>query len=147
MGVPSGTVVGRTTLNSPRTSTGCVPSGVSTITGRPSASSRYSSQWCTWSASCQPTSILSAIPDGIGSGPVRDQPPPSTKSFPSATCAASHNSIVTFTPGRLQPVASCLVPDALRDDVYRRPLATALERLRGAPGWRGVGGGAGWGGV
>ena len=54
---------------------------------------------------------------------------------------------MTFTPGRLQPVASCLVPDALRDDVYRRPLATALERLAVAPGWRCVDVGAGGGDV
>jgi SAM-dependent methyltransferase len=55
--------------------------------------------------------------------------------------------MVTFTPGRLQPIASCLVPDALRDDVYRRPLATALERLAVAPGWRCVDVGAGGGDV
>jgi SAM-dependent methyltransferase len=55
--------------------------------------------------------------------------------------------MVTFTSGRLQPIASCLVPDALRDDVYRRPLATALERLAVAPGWRCVDVGAGGGDV
>src|ERR1700729_468730 len=35
----------------------------------------------------------------------------------------------------------------LRDDVYRRPLATALERLGVAGGWRCVDGGAGGGDV
>ncbi len=35
----------------------------------------------------------------------------------------------------------------LRDDVYRRPLATALERLGVAPGWRCVDVGAGGGDV
>jgi 2-polyprenyl-3-methyl-5-hydroxy-6-metoxy-1,4-benzoquinol methylase len=37
------------------------------------------------------------------------------------------------------------VPHALRDDVYRRPLATALDRLGVGPGWRcaDVGAGAG----
>jgi SAM-dependent methyltransferase len=55
--------------------------------------------------------------------------------------------MVTFTPGRLQPVASLPVPDALRDDVYRRPLATALERLAVAPGWTCVDVGAGGGDV
>jgi SAM-dependent methyltransferase len=39
------------------------------------------------------------------------------------------------------------VPNALRDDVYRRPLATALERLGIAPGWRCVDVGAGGGDV
>ena len=39
------------------------------------------------------------------------------------------------------------MPDALRDDVYRRPLATALERLAVAPGWRCVDVGAGGGDV
>jgi len=39
------------------------------------------------------------------------------------------------------------VPDALRDDVYRRPLATALDRLGVAPGWRCVDVGAGGGDV
>jgi ubiquinone/menaquinone biosynthesis C-methylase UbiE len=54
---------------------------------------------------------------------------------------------VTFTPVRLQPVASWSVPDALRDDVYRRPLTTALERLGIGPGWRCVDVGAGGGDV
>jgi SAM-dependent methyltransferase len=39
------------------------------------------------------------------------------------------------------------MPDALRDDVYRRPLATALERLSIGPGWRCVDVGAGGGDV
>ena len=39
------------------------------------------------------------------------------------------------------------VPDALRDDVYRRPLATALDRLGVGPGWRCVDVGAGGGDV
>jgi SAM-dependent methyltransferase len=39
------------------------------------------------------------------------------------------------------------VPDALRDDVYRRPLATALDRLGIGPGWRCVDVGAGGGDV
>lgn len=39
------------------------------------------------------------------------------------------------------------MPDALRDDVYRRPLATALERLGLGPGWRCVDVGAGGGDV
>ncbi|MGA2519449.1 MAG: methyltransferase domain-containing protein [Acidimicrobiales bacterium] len=39
------------------------------------------------------------------------------------------------------------MPDALRDDVYRRPLATALERLGIGPGWRCVDVGAGGGDV
>lgn len=39
------------------------------------------------------------------------------------------------------------MPNALRDDVYRRPLATALERLGIAPGWRCVDVGAGGGDV
>jgi 2-polyprenyl-3-methyl-5-hydroxy-6-metoxy-1,4-benzoquinol methylase len=39
------------------------------------------------------------------------------------------------------------VPNALRDDVYRRPLATALDRLGIAPGWRCVDVGAGGGDV
>lgn len=39
------------------------------------------------------------------------------------------------------------VPDALRDDVYRRPLATALERLGVGPGWRCADVGAGGGDV
>jgi len=39
------------------------------------------------------------------------------------------------------------VPDTLRDDVYRRPLATALERLGIGPGWRCVDVGAGGGDV
>jgi SAM-dependent methyltransferase len=39
------------------------------------------------------------------------------------------------------------VPNALRDDVYRRPLATALERLGIGRGWRCVDVGAGGGDV
>jgi SAM-dependent methyltransferase len=39
------------------------------------------------------------------------------------------------------------VPHALRDDVYRRPLATALDRLGVGPGWRCVDVGAGGGDV
>jgi len=39
------------------------------------------------------------------------------------------------------------VPHALRDDVYRRPLATALARLGIGPGWRCVDVGAGGGDV
>ena len=39
------------------------------------------------------------------------------------------------------------MPHALRDDVYRRPLATALERLGIGPGWRCVDVGAGGGDV
>lgn len=39
------------------------------------------------------------------------------------------------------------MPHALRDDVYRRPLATALERLGVGPGWRCVDVGAGGGDV
>jgi SAM-dependent methyltransferase len=39
------------------------------------------------------------------------------------------------------------VPDALRDDVYRRPLATALQRLGVGEGWRCVDVGAGGGDV
>jgi len=39
------------------------------------------------------------------------------------------------------------VPSALRDDVYRRPLSTALERLGVGPGWRCVDVGAGGGDV
>ncbi len=39
------------------------------------------------------------------------------------------------------------MPDALRDDVYRRPLATALDRLALGPGWRCVDVGAGGGDV
>ncbi|HUC35873.1 MAG TPA: methyltransferase domain-containing protein [Acidimicrobiales bacterium] len=39
------------------------------------------------------------------------------------------------------------MPDTLRDDVYRRPLATALERLGIGPGWRCVDVGAGGGDV
>ncbi len=39
------------------------------------------------------------------------------------------------------------MPHALRDDVYRRPLATALDRLGIGPGWRCVDVGAGGGDV
>lgn len=39
------------------------------------------------------------------------------------------------------------MPNALRDDVYRRPLATALQRLGVGPGWRCVDVGAGGGDV
>ncbi|MGD0254697.1 MAG: methyltransferase domain-containing protein [Acidimicrobiales bacterium] len=39
------------------------------------------------------------------------------------------------------------MPNALRDDVYRRPLVTALERLGVGPGWRCVDVGAGGGDV
>jgi SAM-dependent methyltransferase len=39
------------------------------------------------------------------------------------------------------------VPNLLRDDVYRRPLATALDRLGIGPGWRCVDVGAGGGDV
>jgi len=45
------------------------------------------------------------------------------------------------------PVAWRGVPDARRDDVYRRPLATALERLGIGPGWRCADVGAGGGDV
>src|SRR3974390_1450965 len=39
------------------------------------------------------------------------------------------------------------MPEPLRDDVYRRPLLTALERLGIGPGWRCVDVGAGGGDV
>src|SRR3974390_2561236 len=39
------------------------------------------------------------------------------------------------------------MPEPLRDDVYRRPLATALERLGVGAGWRCVDVGAGGGDV
>jgi SAM-dependent methyltransferase len=66
--------------------------------------------------------------------------------------------MVTFTPATLQgrqpqevpphpPGSVVEVPDALRDDVYRRPLATALARLGIGPGWRCVDVGAGGGDV
>jgi hypothetical protein len=38
-----------------------------------------------------------ATADGVGSGPVTDHPPPKMYNFPSATCAESAKSIVTFT--------------------------------------------------
>ena len=101
MGEPSGIPWGWLTVNSPRTSTGCVPSGVSIITGWPSASSRKSSQWWDASASCQSTSIFKATAEGTGSGPVMLQPPPRMYNFPSDTCAASQSSMVTFTLSRL----------------------------------------------
>ncbi len=76
IGEPSGIPCGWLTVNSPRTSTGWVPSAVSIRTGWPSASSRKSSQWCDISASCQSTSIFSATAEGTGSGPVMLHPPP-----------------------------------------------------------------------
>ena len=70
MGEPSGIPWGWLTVNSPRTSTGWVPSAVSIITGRPSASSKKSSQWCDVSASCQSTSIFKRHGGGhrVGAG-------------------------------------------------------------------------------
>jgi SAM-dependent methyltransferase len=52
----------------------------------------------------------------------------------------------------VRPCPSCLPPamaelKGLRDDVYRRPLATALERLGIGPGWRCADVGAGGGDV
>src|SRR5207248_10142380 len=46
-------------------------------------------------------------------------------------------------PGRLTSVIAL----GLRNDVYRRPLATALDRLRSIEGWRCVDVGAGGGDV
>src|SRR3984957_7513794 len=104
-------------------------------------------------------------------------PPPRMNSLPSDTWAASHSSMVTFTmrevtghrPGRRCGGLSCDLggdgarPDCavecktmvehvgemigLRDDVYRRPLATALSRLGLGDGWRFVYVGAGGGDV
>src|ERR1700722_12721450 len=65
------------------------------------------------SASCHPTSILRAIADGTGSGPVMLQPPPSTYSLPSDAWEASHNIIVTLTEregtGSVGPVVPGMV--------------------------------------
>jgi hypothetical protein len=41
---------------------------------------------------------LIATAEGVGSGPVTDQPPPRMKSLPSATCAESASNMVIFTP-------------------------------------------------
>jgi len=85
--------------------------------------------------------------------------------LPSATWAASHNNMVTFTAATLPGRAGCdrrrrvrcndarsahtdrpvTALKGLRDDVYRRPLATALDRLGVEGGWRCVDVGAGGG--
>jgi len=87
--------------------------------------------------------------------------------LPSATWAASHNNMVTFTAATLPGRAGCdrrrrvrcndarsahtdrpvTALKGLRDDVYRRPLATALDRLGVEGGWRCVDVGAGGGDV
>src|SRR5436305_9990450 len=99
-GAPVGRPGGRPTSKSPRTSMACWPSSVWIVTGRPSASTRYSSQWCATLVWSQGTSSFRAMALGPIWAPVMLQPPPSTKSLPSATWAASHKSIVTRMNGQ-----------------------------------------------
>src|SRR5436305_1553756 len=94
-GAPVGRPGGRPTSKSPRTSMACWPSSVWIVTGRPSASTRYSSQWCATLVWSQGTSSFRAMALGPIWAPVMLQPPPSTKSLPSATWAESHKSILT----------------------------------------------------
>src|SRR5581483_2780300 len=94
-GAPVGSPGGRPTSKSPRTSIACCPSSVWMVTGRPSASTRYSSQWCATLVWSQGTSSFSAIALGPICAPVMLQPPPRMNSLPSATWAASHKSMVT----------------------------------------------------
>lgn len=60
----------------------------------------------------------------------------------------SHRSARRHASAPLRPVTVGQVDElGLRNDVYRRPLVTALERLRPRPGWRCVDVGAGQGDV
>ncbi len=90
-GVPGLMPAGRPTSNSTLSrntigdSSPSSPSGVGTITGCPSAS--INSRRSVWRrfARSQGTCTRIAIPNGAGSGPVSDHPPPITVSFPSET--------------------------------------------------------------
>src|SRR4029077_19300012 len=95
------------------------PSSTGTVTGCPSAStSSRRSVWrrLAWSHG---TCTRIAIPNGVGSGPVSDQPPPTTVSLPSATCAKSARSMVTFTRALLHTARP-------GDGLHGRPAAHSL---------------------
>src|SRR5438270_5751940 len=126
-GAPTGSPGGRPTSKSPRTSMACWPSSVWTVTGRPSASTRYSSQWWGTLVWSQGTSSLRAMALGPMTAPVMLHPPPSTKSLPSATWAASHKSMVTRTAVKLPgaPDTSSPVPP----DVGSQPMTTPTDGL------------------
>src|SRR5262245_20569940 len=94
-GVPGLSPAGRPASNSPPTSTGIGATAVGTITGCPSPSISVSRNRCFLFPSSHGTSILIASADGVGAGPVTDQPPPRTYSFPLTACAESASSIVS----------------------------------------------------
>ena len=75
-----------------------------------------------------------AIPKGVGSGPVSDQPPPTTVSLPSATCAKSARSIVTFTLRTLAHAVRAPRARASRDQAHSLgSVGQAVSTKRGGP--------------
>ena len=131
--------VGERTVNSPRTSTGCVPSAVSTITGRPSASLEVELPVVGLSASCQPTSIFSATGRRHGSGPA-----PAAQTTPSLDESGLSSAARLPAARRWHPMAAARRLHSRSVMSRARACATTSTADRWPPRSTGSGCGTGW---